>query len=408
MFDANFQKNSGINTLWERLTELQQQALFKVMEALKAWQDAGGGMQMAEMGQGYLLYSPDQARVPKGAPGGGRFAPSGKSKPGVSAKDRQQANYHERRGNQLLAQARALRVRHTDPIDYAVVRERRGIYEKARKARVDAESTLEFVKHYPNSVNPGSLEASQQRLVKAQAAERRALRALVATGSHDARETQAYHLEAAGEAAHAKASLLRGGSGAIVHFYEPEGQAQVAAVLGHAVSREDLAALTGARAGERVKIFSDTKQFSITHDGKSSEATFVIKRTARGVELLESSIITTGGRSAASGRDVLRTFKHVRAMGITHIVATAARNNGMNGYYTWARLGFTGKIPGHVLSQAQAKFGKVTRVEQLMKKPGGAKWWKEHGDSWHATFDFRDGSASRKVYDKMVAALGGA
>ena len=95
-------------------------------------------------------------------------------------------------------------------------------------------------------------------------------------------------------------------------------------------------------------------------------------------------------------------------MGITHIVATAAKNEMMNGYYTWARLGFTGKIPDHVLAKAQAKFGKVTRVEQLMKKQGGAKWWKANGDSWHATFDFRDGSASRKVYDKMVAALGGA
>jgi hypothetical protein len=71
----------------------------------------------------------------------------------------------------------------------------------------------------------------------------------------------------------------------------------------------------------------------------------------------------------------------------------------MNGYYTWAKLGFTGEIPESLLALAEERFGPgITRVEQLMRLGRvGEQWWREHGDSWDATFSFVDGSYSMRM-----------
>ena len=100
-------------------------------------------------------------------------------------------------------------------------------------------------------------------------------------------------------------------------------------------------------------------------------------------------------------------------VGITRINCTAARGSNMNGYYTWARLGFTGKIPvddmaEDILSEMRTKFGKITEVEQLMRKPGGAQWWKHNGISWEASFSFSNRYSLRILaYFKEIVARHG-
>ncbi len=78
----------------------------------------------------------------------------------------------------------------------------------------------------------------------------------------------------------------------------------------------------------------------------------------------------------------------------SHIGLEAAREeannpvNNMNGYYTWARLGFDGKVDG--------PNGKV-KVSELMKTKSGREWWLENGDSFNGEFDLSVGSLSSRV-----------
>ena len=109
--------------------------------------------------------------------------------------------------------------------------------------------------------------------------------------------------------------------------------------------------------------------------------------------------------AAYAGRVIIRSMQHFQAMGMTRITAEAARSRHYNGYYTWARLGFTGTIPHDVLPAAQAKFGDVTNVQDIMAKPGGAAWWKQNGSTFNATFDFASGSHSRQVFDRLVQGI---
>ena len=103
------------------------------------------------------------------------------------------------------------------------------------------------------------------------------------------------------------------------------------------------------------------------------------------------------------------SIKAARELGMTDFGLYAAGKPGegeMNGYYTWARLGFEG-FPGlAAISRAGDRFvlprGTNTTVQDIMElgknKHGetGAEWWQEHGIGFSAHFDLRDGSRSMK------------
>jgi hypothetical protein len=127
------------------------------------------------------------------------------------------------------------------------------------------------------------------------------------------------------------------------------------------------------------------------------ERNFEVTRQGNAVVLHDHITRNMAEKTSGSGRDLIQGFDNMRAMGITKLVANAARGPALNGYITWARLGFTGKIPAERLDAARQQFGpKVTRIEHLMAQKGGAAWWKQHGDSWEATFNFGKGSHSMK------------
>lgn len=188
------------------------------------------------------------------------------------------------------------------------------------------------------------------------------------------------------------------------------------AVFGRDVPPAQLAALMGAGRGDTVRVKSDLpgRAFVVELTGKGRDGEIAIGRY-RG--LVDARVFevhnAVNQRSAASGRDIVRAIGAMRAAGIDRIRASAARADSadptrrMNGYYTWARIGFTGPIPASVLAAAQARFGaRVSRVEQLMPKPGGAAWWKQHGTTYDATFDLRPGSKSMRVFSRFAAARG--
>jgi hypothetical protein len=78
----------------------------------------------------------------------------------------------------------------------------------------------------------------------------------------------------------------------------------------------------------------------------------------------------------------------------------------MNGYYTWARLGYDGKIPHEVQSVLPDDYASARSVQELMARPGGAQWWRERGTSWQGTFDLTPGSRSHQILDAYLKEKG--
>ena len=75
---------------------------------------------------------------------------------------------------------------------------------------------------------------------------------------------------------------------------------------------------------------------------------------------------------------------------------------GHNGYYTWARLGADG--PFWTDEELPPKLAKARMLSDLMMAPGGAEWWRKHGEGVLLTFDLDPRSRSSRVLDDYARA----
>lgn len=196
---------------------------------------------------------------------------------------------------------------------------------------------------------------------------------------------------------------------AAVLYGDMNAQNEVHGVFGYELTPRDISLLAGAGAGDRVIVSSNARAGSgveVRVRGPNISREFEVAKEHGLVVVHDHITRNLGEKTGSSGRDVISGFDAMRYVGVDLLRAEAARGATFNGYYTWARLGFTGDIPHGILYAAQREFGPgVTRVEDLMHERGGAQWWKQHGDSWDATFDFRPGSYSMRVLDRFKRAL---
>ena len=86
---------------------------------------------------------------------------------------------------------------------------------------------------------------------------------------------------------------------------------------------------------------------------------------------------------------------------IETLAAGDASDPTYNGYYTWARFGYDGRIIDDVMDamsseMRQAMKGK-NNVQSLMALPGGKEFWKKHGSTFAGKFDLKEGSESLKI-----------
>ena len=92
--------------------------------------------------------------------------------------------------------------------------------------------------------------------------------------------------------------------------------------------------------------------------------------------------------------------------GIKKIETEAGRQSGLNGYYTWALLGYDGSLKGmkpHYKEQLQKIVPNAKRISDVMKTSEGRAWWKKNGFTFNGAFDTKPGSQSRKVLEAYVA-----
>jgi hypothetical protein len=190
-----------------------------------------------------------------------------------------------------------------------------------------------------------------------------------------------------------------------ITYEDDEARTAVQAVFGRELSPEDLGRLAGAREDDHIEICGGGEHFEIDMRSANGErnASFTVCRSDQGI-IIDNTYVRNSGDAQGAGRDLIQAFDDMKALGVSRMEASAARSDGgrgqgMNGYYTWAKLGFTGEIPDTLLALAEERFGPgITRVEQLMRLGRvGEQWWKEHGDTWDATFSFEDGSYSMRM-----------
>lgn len=130
------------------------------------------------------------------------------------------------------------------------------------------------------------------------------------------------------------------------------------------------------------------------------------------------------GHERVPGAEMLKgQVQHLREIGVSKIVTQAegskADPKGYVGYTVWPKLGYDGqmtegqfkKLPPEVQTAMGAKKGflglggnKGSRsVMALHNTPGGPEAWAEHGSTFDATFDLKDGSANMKALDKYLS-----
>lgn len=117
-------------------------------------------------------------------------------------------------------------------------------------------------------------------------------------------------------------------------------------------------------------------------------------------------VVSKSMRGQGIGTALLATqVRKAEELGFSHIETHAVRDDGWNGYYTWARLGFDAPImhvddkPIRDLLRARG----VERISDLMKTPDGREWWMKNGGSYKGEFDLTPGSLSRRVLDAYAA-----
>ena len=196
--------------------------------------------------------------------------------------------------------------------------------------------------------------------------------------------------------------------------------------------------LVGAQTGARVYVFpgqDDAPWVEIFVDHPDYRA----RRRVWGKGVIENVEMRVSRRNQKSGlatRILKQQVDSARELGFHSIAAGAAGkgtdvrtveetypgiNSHLGGYYTWARLGFEGKIDSLMKARAQSKspeleaiaadfarkFPGVKTVSKLMMTEEGRTWWKKNGGYFEGTFDLKAGSRSQQILTEYLKETGG-
>lgn len=184
---------------------------------------------------------------------------------------------------------------------------------------------------------------------------------------------------------------------------EPETREVARRVLGRSVSDEALAALAGLRSARMVLDHDEGTVYlrgtQPMGQGAASASRQIYRDEAGRLTLYNEAFVIPGDAqgSGEGSRAFGQQVEAAAAIGVEQILAECARGRGMNGYYTWARLGYDAELP----EWAQRETGLRT-ISELMATPEGRAWWKEHGQTFAGTFDPRPGSQSRRILDAYL------
>ena len=84
------------------------------------------------------------------------------------------------------------------------------------------------------------------------------------------------------------------------------------------------------------------------------------------------------------------------------LIGGGTKGDSMNGYYSFARLGFDAELPDTTVKKAKDSGIAASRISDLMKTKEGRDFWKENGYAIEMTFRVHEGSESRKALESYT------
>jgi hypothetical protein len=205
----------------------------------------------------------------------------------------------------------------------------------------------------------------------------------------------------------------------IVHSNVPE---LFEKILKRVPSNEEISRLVGAIGGSEVSVVdanhafhdptaSPAIMFNVHHAVLADTSTRVLRIDPQGNPYLENVYLALSPEATKGlGTRIFATqVSQAMKLGVKWIetYAAGARGESLNGYYTWARLGYDGPIPSYLKVKTRYALGDhVQTIQDVMRTPGGAAWWKDNGNSWEGKFHLDPFSDSPKILNDYLAAKG--
>lgn len=221
-------------------------------------------------------------------------------------------------------------------------------------------------------------------------------------------------------ASHDQSTHGRGGGGAYKFKIKDDDLGGVKKLSKKFFGTEELdtmAKVTGAPPGAEVAGYSSRGELIIWWKNDDGRAKRTISKNDEGdLEIENASFdVEKSKRGQGIGTKIFNDQVQAAAeAGVSKIKTTAAGNTsgdtGMNGYYTWPRLGYDTRIsnalnllPSKKKKEAKDKFPDAKNISDLMKTSSGRSWWKRNGVSIQGMeFDLTENSQSRRVLDAYV------
>jgi len=175
----------------------------------------------------------------------------------------------------------------------------------------------------------------------------------------------------------------------------------------------DAATAVGATDNAKVVVKAITGSratISVVGEGYSYSAQRTAYETLTGEKVMRNdSFFIHGEKGKGLGSKIFSDqVEALQEKGFTRIETWAARGPGMNGYYTWPRLGYDQPISEFRDRRTRERIWKAfpdaKSVLDIMATPEGRDWWKKHGTNMRsAKFDLTPGSRSLRTLAEYKA-----
>lgn len=202
-------------------------------------------------------------------------------------------------------------------------------------------------------------------------------------------------------------------------IYATSARALARQLIGRDFADEELAAggaLDNATLHVVKKTNADELRIEIQHPWLKEQHRWM-RRDAQGdLMIFNYRFYKQAGAPAGVGLDSFhRQVLGARALGVKRIETYAAgdhfsaqRNDGEVGYLVWAKFGFNALLPEkyrRLAVRTPALIG-VMDLNDLMTRPGGAKWWQEFGSGLKMIFNLSPDSPMMDVFRDYLRSKG--
>ncbi len=178
---------------------------------------------------------------------------------------------------------------------------------------------------------------------------------------------------------------------------------------------QKIASLTGAQKGANVRLEIRTLRSGdlalrarVDHEDntKSYDMERIFYKDENGKKVIVNDGFGVEQKGQGLGTKIFTDqVKAATEHGFDRIETRASSHRGQNGSYTWARLGYDGKLSTWSLNDLARDpdvpnwLKSATTIHDLITRPGGREWWIKNHSSFDGVFDLKPGSLSHKILD---------